>query len=453
MPPAQHSVPTAGEGPVIARRAAGRAKPPSRSSPQAADRARPPSKSSPQAAADATRAHRWLLRGVLLLTPVVLLALLEGTVRLLGLGAPEPLFVPVEVGTLAGYRTNPDVGRRYFAASMGAMTPQPVFQFVPAAKDSSTFRFFVLGGSTAAGFPYGAHGSFGGLLETRLRHLVPGRAIEGVCCAMTAVGSATVRDFTAEVLAHEPDLLILYTGHNEFYGAAGAAAHRAQGGLLAALARAAGGLRGARVLGEALAPLLRPGRPRPDGNVMETMAAERLVAPRSPLREQAVAAFVRNLRAILDLAAGAGVPVLLCDVSSNLRSQPPLASLPGPHATAADSLERTLTSARARLAAGDTAAALERLRRCVAADSHYAEGRYDHAQLLAALGRYPDARPEYCAARDHDALPFRAPSAIHRAIRRAGRRPGVHLFSVDSLFCALSPLAANENRPVSATLN
>jgi hypothetical protein len=40
--------------------------------------------------------------------------------------------------------------------------------------------------------------------------------------AMPAINSFSLLDMTPEALAQKPDALIIYCGHNEFYGALGA---------------------------------------------------------------------------------------------------------------------------------------------------------------------------------------------------------------------------------------
>ena len=92
-----------------------------------------------------------------LLIPVLVLALLEAGLRLAGYGDDLRLFIPLEKNPQ--YRiTNPQVGRRYFVRQ--DFLPATSYDAFRAQKPAHTFRIFVLGGSTTAGFPYFNNGAF-----------------------------------------------------------------------------------------------------------------------------------------------------------------------------------------------------------------------------------------------------------------------------------------------------
>ncbi len=61
------------------------------------------------------------------------------------------------------------------------------------------------------------------MVKDRLVTLFPDRNFEVVNLGMTAVNSYTMLDFTREILEYELDLILIYCGHNEFYGALGIA--------------------------------------------------------------------------------------------------------------------------------------------------------------------------------------------------------------------------------------
>ena len=98
----------------------------------------------------------------MLLVPVLFFAAIELGLRIAGYGGVYPLFEPVP-----GYpdykQPSEEVARRYFTATRGI--PGIPFDSFLASKDSTTFRIFVQGGSTAAGFPFYFSGSFPDMLE------------------------------------------------------------------------------------------------------------------------------------------------------------------------------------------------------------------------------------------------------------------------------------------------
>ena len=90
-------------------------------------------------------------------------------------------------------------------------------------KRSNTFRVFVFGGSSTQGFPYNFYYSFAEQLEQRLLLNTEGVHVEVINLGMTAVNSYVIRDLSQRVMEYKPDAVIIYAGHNEYYGSFGAA--------------------------------------------------------------------------------------------------------------------------------------------------------------------------------------------------------------------------------------
>lgn len=365
--------------------------------------------------------------------------------------------------------------------------PQPGFQFFAAEKPANGVRIFVLGESTTAGFPYSAQGSFANLLRLRLEPHLAGRPLEVVNCGITALNSYAVAEFVEELAPHEPDLYVVYLGHNEFYGALGPASRVAFGRsrelvqglrwvldlrLSRTLARGLEGLRGSeeRVQGQTL---------------MGAMVGQTGIRRTDPIFGATLAGYESNLRRIVSNARG--VPVVFCEVVSNLRDQPPFESLHAPDFPAgevegfAQSLQRVGVEVVAALAAdppatvaADVATEVERL---VAADPGHAAAVYTAARLallrwcnevaqlrtplagavppslpdsstarpdrpaaggIAARGPAPEAiRDLFVLARDLDAIRFRAPSEINATLRKVtaeNQSRGVGLVPLEEWF-------------------
>ena len=79
-------------------------------------------------------------------------------------------------------------------------------------------RIFCLGESTMAGFPYDFHATAPSFLADRLQQMFPEDTIEVINVGLSAIGSYVILDFLRELAEYSPDLFIVYTGHNEFYG-------------------------------------------------------------------------------------------------------------------------------------------------------------------------------------------------------------------------------------------
>lgn len=384
-------------------------------SPRAGREPRPGTPAPPLSAA-----RRRVFTAITVAFPLILLALLEVGLRVAGFGHSYPLFVdaPAE-----GYLLpNAEVAKRYFRA--GTITPVPQMDFFRKEKRPGAFRVFFQGESSAAGFPYRHGGAPSRMLQQRLQAAFPDREIEVVNTALTAISSYTLLDQADEIIAQHPDAVLIYTGHNEYYGVFGVASTQLAGRSRAVI-RAYLALSRLRIT-QLVARLI----PRGGGSsrvaprtAMELMAGDRKIPSGSPLYRDGLEQFRANLSDLLEKYRRAGVPVLIGTVASNERDQPPFVSgfAPGADTAAWRRLYRAGTDALRR---GDLSAAETALRHAVQIDSTAADGLYALAKVLDAKGDPGAARPFYVAAREHDQLRFRAPLAINAIIRQEAARHG-----------------------------
>lgn len=325
-----------------------------------------------------------------LLAPLLLFALAEGTLRIAGIGAREPLFVPV--ASAPGYlQPNEAVIQRFFPDPRLAPRVAIDTQWFPARKAEGTFRIVVQGESSAAGFPYGRWASPAALLQQRLQRQYPGRTIEVINTAMAAVTSYVLLDFADEIVAQQPDAIVIYTGHNEYLGVGGVGSSyvSARSPMLARTVAALRHLHLYRALEKLVssAGAAPPPESNADGTLMSRVARERSIPYGSALYQQGVDQFRGNLERLLAKYRAAGIPVYVGTLASNLRDQPPFVS---------------------SAAAGEDAAAKH----------------FDRAKALDAEGQFDAARAEYVLAKDRDELRFRAPESFNDLIREAAKAQG-----------------------------
>ena len=64
-------------------------------------------------------------------------------------------------------------------------------------------------------------GSFSRYVKKRLELVYPNTPIEVVNISMTAINSYTLLDLFPGILDQKPNLVLIYAGHNEYYGALG----------------------------------------------------------------------------------------------------------------------------------------------------------------------------------------------------------------------------------------
>jgi tetratricopeptide (TPR) repeat protein len=367
-------------------------------------------------------ARRRVFTAVMVALPFVLLVMLEMGLRLVGFGRSYPLFVPAPA---PGYLLpNAEVARRYFPA--GTIVPIPQTDFFRARKRPNTFRIFFQGESSAAGFPYRHGGAPSRMLQARLQATFPNRDVEVVNTALTAISSYTLLDQAGEIIAQHPDAVLIYTGHNEFYGVYGVASTQLAG-RRRMLIRAYLSLSRLRVT-QLLARLIPARGGAPAGGAaprtaMELMAGDRKIPLGSPLYQEGLDQFRDNLAALLSRYHDAGIPVLIGTVASNERDQPPFVS---GFAAGADTAawRRSYRAGVDAMRRGDLPAAETALRTAVRTDSTAADGLFALAKTLDRKGDAVQARAFYRAARERDQLRFRAPEAINRIIREEAARHG-----------------------------
>lgn len=157
---------------------------------------------------------------LMLLFPFLIVLLLEISLRVFDYGIDYDVFVTVSEDFPDLYVLNPELPKKYFGNS--EFIPAVIPDLFKKEKPEESFRVFVLGGSTTAGWPFVYNASFSRYLQRKLELLYPSRLIEVVNLGMSAVNSYTMRDFIDEVIEQNADLIIIYAGHNEYYGALGA---------------------------------------------------------------------------------------------------------------------------------------------------------------------------------------------------------------------------------------
>lgn len=352
------------------------------------------------------KARYALYLAITLAMPFLVFGLVEAGLRLARPSGGLPLFREAPLVRGDYLAASPDVGRRWFAGIEEA--PAPPMEPFASEKDDRTFRVFVLGESSTAGFPYPRNATFSRLLRDVLSDVLPDRLVEVVNLGIAATNSFAMLDMAQEVAAQRPDAVLIYAGHNEYYGALGAASRVSIPGgtgavrLYLKLLR----LRTVLALRDALVALrLRGGAGASEleaASLMEILARDRQIPRESATYDRGVRQFETNLEAIVGTLRQRGIPVLIASVASNLRDQPPFAAEAnsGPRGAAA-----AFDSARSSLARGDTAG----------------------------------ARSLFAHARDLDVVRFRAPGDFNDVIRRVAAGHGATYVPVAERFAAVSP--------------
>jgi tetratricopeptide (TPR) repeat protein len=377
---------------------------------------------------------------------VVLLLILEVSLRFLRYGSEYDLVSSTTEKGQQYLYINPSVGKRYFDPSRYFL-PKVERTLFEAKKSPETFRVFCLGASTTAGFPYSYNLTPSFILKKRLEIALPGKRIEVVNAGLTATSSYTVRDFARELTDCKPDVFVIYTGQNEFYGALGAGS-TVTIGQYRWLTTAYSALRRLKtfvLLEESIMAVSHAvfGNEQPvqSGTLMEQMAKDKAILFGSPVYQRAMETYRKNLEDVLAIAKAAGIPVVLSTLVTNERSLRPFVSIHNEALTDDRKLEveRLLAQGEALQRLSDDAGALEKYRKAAAIDGSFALISYRMGQCYDKRGDVDSARIAYGAARDLDGLRFRASAEENTIVRSFARPEIVAIADVDSAFRAHSP--------------
>ncbi|MBT8386192.1 MAG: hypothetical protein KJO12_02170, partial [Ignavibacteria bacterium] len=136
---------------------------------------------------------------VLVLIPILFLVLLELNLRAFNYGRTYDQWIAAREGKLT---LNPEIAYRYFYTT--EEVPSAGNNIFDEIKKENSYRVFIMGGSSAAGFPFTPNGSFARYIQKRLKILYPQKTIEVVNIAMSAINSYALRDMMPGVLDQKP---------------------------------------------------------------------------------------------------------------------------------------------------------------------------------------------------------------------------------------------------------
>jgi tetratricopeptide (TPR) repeat protein/lysophospholipase L1-like esterase len=343
---------------------------------------------------------------LLIALPFIFFFLFEISLRIFNYGQDFSLFIDNNDSELSDYKTiNPDFGSKYFHK---VKYTKPIPNLILKEKDKSTFRIIVMGSSSVVGFPYDANLMFPRILQNRLEETFPNKRIEVINTAITAVNSFTLLDISDDILAEDPDAILIYAGHNEYYGAFGVGSNEGigQNRRLKTLHLKLMNLRLYQLLYNAIdvfSSFFHTGdKPQKDGSLMTRIVKNADIPFLSVEYNLGLEQYTKNMSDILEKANNKNIPVFISTLVSNVRDNKPFGS------------SKSLT--------GDSAA-----------------NYYTKAQIAENSGDYKRAKELYEMARDLDCVRFRASSDINIAIEELSKKHNAFLVPMLKFFEDNSP--------------
>ena len=339
---------------------------------------------------------------VLVSLPIIFFILLELFLRIINYGYNFDQWVRIGEGK---YIINSDIGKKYFTS--GSFNPTTSADEFDILKKANTFRVFILGESSAEGFPYSPMGSFSRYIRKRLELVYPHTPVEVINLGMTAINSYTLLDLLPGVLDQKPDLILIYTGHNEYYGAMGVGSVESFGSYrpLIRLTIYLNDFRITQLVRNSIhgvSSLLSTGKSGHSGTLMSIMAKDKYILLDSKVFHAGLQQFKDNLTDMLHFIKDKEVPVLLGRLVSNVKDQKPFISVNTPGYQTADQV-------------------------------------YEAARDELKNNNITQADSLFRLAKDLDALRFRAPEKMNNIINDLGREFHDAVVPIDSIFDSASP--------------
>lgn len=341
---------------------------------------------------------------ITLLVPFFFLGLFELSLRFFQVGENAPPLFITNPMNRSQFIMNPAVAERYFPnkdfVTVGAYDP---FKKI---KTEKTIRIFVQGASSSAGFPFRA-ASFPRLLEQKLQYYYPNYSIEVVNTSLVATNSYTIRDMVPEILEQQPDMVIIYSGHNEYYGALGVGSSQSLGRypMVTNFYLRLKNLRIVQLLKKVITRSYGVSTNRNGETLMSQMVQEEQIPHGSKIAMLGVEQYQANLKKTLSDYQTKGVPVLISTLVSNVKDFSPFASSDNAY-----SAMHAFNEGKKLLLAKDT--------------------------LL--------AKQSFEKARDYDLIKFRATSQIEATIPKLAEAYQAHLLDMKGAFESRNSIVGNE---------
>jgi len=309
-------------------------------------------------------------------------------------------------------------------------------------------RIFCLGGSTTAGYPYNTFpqfncpASFPNYLRAILQYNKNIPDLEILNAGCNALNSYNILQVFKDLKKYKPDIVIVYTGHNEFFGPNEFTVakekvllyyNQSYSNVLFKLRRT--------YLYQGLRWFIRLFSKGNQENHQDylTWSKQNSISFDDPVNQVVQINFRKNLTDLVRLANDSGIKVLLCTPVSNW-TFPPFISKHERELTPAESSHWDSLSVQALnfYEQEKYQSAIRVWQQLKEVDSTFADNYYQSGKAYTKLKMYGEAAYDLWKAKELDALPFRAKSFASPIIRDIAPNENVMLADLEQFFIQMS---------------
>lgn len=374
------------------------------------------------------------------------LGLLEGGLALFGVNSAQQAEDP-----FVGFASNAPL----FISSTGANGEQILTtapnkkdffnrQSFALNKDPGTYRIFTLGGSTTYGRPYDDSTSFSGWLRDLLPAVDNSKNWEVINAGGISYASYRVAKLMEELIQYQPDLFVIYTGHNEFLEERTYREIKEMSPFLRSTASLLQKTRTWTAMSSALKSLNLSSEAE-NGDRYNLSGEVDAILDRSvgldgykrdeALQGHVIKHFRVSLEQMVRFARSVGAQVVFVTPGSNLKDCSPFKSqdTKGISSAAIQRSNDLLTMSKPMVWEKQWDIVLNFLDQAITLNPDYADLHFRRGQALFALGRFNEAKEEFITAGDDDVCPLRALTPMSKIVAEVARAQQTMLVDFEDL--------------------
>jgi hypothetical protein len=391
--------------------------------------------------------HSWRFRCAAIGIAILPFVLFEISLRILGLGAVNEALDPfIAINhPVSLFELNAEQTQYQTVAARKRYFQKVSF---PKTKTDDTFRIFCLGGSTVQGRPFAVETSFTSWLKLQLEVADPNRKWEVVNCGGVSYASYRLLPILTEVMNYEPDLVVIYTGHNEFLEDR-TYAHLRDPSRWQSISQQA--VRNIRTI-----HLVREMWHKITGDSVSTQKVRLATEVETILDHQAglesyqrdrtwqanvIQHFKFNIHKMVEICDSNRVPLYLCNPASNIRDCPPFKSAPtsGLDQATIQSIKQTKSEIPNQLQSRSATPIRESAHQLTQLDPHNAATLYQAGLLLLNNDAGAEARDVLLQAKDEDICPLRILTVMNEFLVSVPSSQELQVIDVQKYFAEQSP--------------
>jgi lysophospholipase L1-like esterase len=321
---------------------------------------------------------------------------------------------------------------------------QPLFQpdsFL-AAKPNNEFRIFCVGGSTVQGRPFSIETAFSKWLELSLQAADSSRDWKVINCGGVSYASYRLAPIVDEIRNYQPDLVVLYTGHNEFLEDRTYESIKSTSPLIRSAHERLSYSRTYGLLRQTFA-----NKKSSDLSSTETLPTEveaRLdfkngldAYSRDDRWKKDIADhYEHNLRRMIGTCQQNDVPLIVMNPVSNLRNSAPFKNQHTANFLTGE--KEFFDQWTAALETPNVSERIERLETLKELNPRYAKIHFQLAQAYLLAGNTEQAKNHFIQAKEEDICPLRMTEPLCRALEKIQKETNVPFVDVKAYFESLS---------------